>query len=242
MQGLKRELSQGRMRVTDAIYDAGYSSSSRAYEDAQAKLGMSPRAFRQRGQGERIRYAIGECVLGRMLVAATERGLCAVFLGAEEKSWSRSCRASFHKRRCCATMLGWPDICRRCWHRLRSIPRAWTCRSTFVRLHFRRACGRRCARFREVRREATRNWRSLGQWEGRAGGGTSVRDQSGVRGDSLPSRDRQRRWVNGIPMGHRAEETAARDGESRQNVTVFWTFHVGFLGRSGAFYARFLAG
>ncbi len=95
MQGLKRELSQGRMRVTDAIYDAGYSSSSRAYEDAQAKLGMSPRAFRQRGQGERIRYAIGECVLGRMLVAATERGLCAVFLGEKDTKLESELQSQF---------------------------------------------------------------------------------------------------------------------------------------------------
>ncbi len=95
IQGLKRELANPQARVTDAIYDAGYSSSSRAYEDAPVKLGMSPRTFRQRGRGERIRFAIGECVLGRILVAATERGLCWLSLAESAADGERGLREEF---------------------------------------------------------------------------------------------------------------------------------------------------
>ena len=71
-------------RVTDAIYDAGYSSSSRFYETATARLGMAPRARRDGGDGETIRYAFGETTLGRVLVAETGRGVCAIQLGTRD--------------------------------------------------------------------------------------------------------------------------------------------------------------
>ena len=64
--------------VTDAIHGAGYSSASRFYETAQARLGMTPSARRRGGQGEAIRYAISDCSLGRVLVAATDKGVCAI--------------------------------------------------------------------------------------------------------------------------------------------------------------------
>lgn len=64
--------------VTEALYDAGFSSSGRFYEDAGANLGMSPSSFRQGGSGERIQHTIEPCSLGVMLVAATLRGVCAI--------------------------------------------------------------------------------------------------------------------------------------------------------------------
>src|SRR5436309_3060513 len=67
--------------VTAAVYDAGYGSSSRAYEGAAARLGMTPGAYRKGGQGMRIAYTIVSSPLGRLLVAATERGISAVCLG-----------------------------------------------------------------------------------------------------------------------------------------------------------------
>jgi AraC family transcriptional regulator, regulatory protein of adaptative response / methylated-DNA-[protein]-cysteine methyltransferase len=67
--------------VTAAVYDAGYGSSSRAYEGAAARLGMTPGAYRKGGQGMRIAYTIVPSPLGRLLVAATERGISAVCLG-----------------------------------------------------------------------------------------------------------------------------------------------------------------
>ena len=67
--------------ITDAIYGAGYSSSSRFYETASARLGMPPKAHRRGGAGERIRYAVAACSLGFVLVAATDRGVCAIQFG-----------------------------------------------------------------------------------------------------------------------------------------------------------------
>lgn len=64
--------------VTAAIYDAGFNSSSRFYEDAGTTLGMSPTAFRKGAAGEEIRYAVEPCALGVILVAATTRGVCAI--------------------------------------------------------------------------------------------------------------------------------------------------------------------
>ncbi len=63
-------------RVTDAIYEAGYSGPGRFYADVKARLGMTPTAWRDGGRGETIRWATAETDLGTMLVAATERGIC----------------------------------------------------------------------------------------------------------------------------------------------------------------------
>lgn len=68
--------------VTDAIFDAGYATSSAAYRDSQA-LGMAPARLRAGGVNERIRYATAETSLGAILVAATERGICMVEFGPQ---------------------------------------------------------------------------------------------------------------------------------------------------------------
>ncbi len=72
-QGLDSDTS-----ITTAIYDAGYNSSSRYYETAGARLGMRASDVRKRAAGQSIRFAIGDCSLGCILVAATERGICAI--------------------------------------------------------------------------------------------------------------------------------------------------------------------
>ncbi|MBA3356664.1 MAG: bifunctional DNA-binding transcriptional regulator/O6-methylguanine-DNA methyltransferase Ada [Pyrinomonadaceae bacterium] len=67
--------------VTGAMYDAGFSSSSRLYARAPAELGMTPATYGRGGRGAIINYTIAPCSLGLLLVAATERGVCAVKLG-----------------------------------------------------------------------------------------------------------------------------------------------------------------
>jgi AraC family transcriptional regulator of adaptative response/methylated-DNA-[protein]-cysteine methyltransferase len=79
---LKAELKQGAT-VTGALYEAGYGSARAAYEHADRHLGMTPGAYRAGGEGQRIAYVCVESPLGCLLVAATERGLCAVRLGEE---------------------------------------------------------------------------------------------------------------------------------------------------------------
>ena len=89
----RKELATGSARVTDAIYDAGYSGPGRAYENAQ--LGMAPGKFRAGGKGVEIGYAIGDSSLGKVLVAATERGLCSVILGDTDSQLTRELKAQF---------------------------------------------------------------------------------------------------------------------------------------------------
>ena len=80
MDRLKDALKSGEA-VTPALYGAGYGSSSRLYEKAPRHLGMTPASYARGGKGARIAYTVAACALGKVLVAATERGLCAVSLG-----------------------------------------------------------------------------------------------------------------------------------------------------------------
>jgi AraC family transcriptional regulator of adaptative response/methylated-DNA-[protein]-cysteine methyltransferase len=67
--------------VTEAIYDAGFQSSSRFYEAAPGMLGMTPSQFRKGGAGVKIRYTVGQSSLGLVMIAATEKGICSVRFG-----------------------------------------------------------------------------------------------------------------------------------------------------------------
>jgi AraC family transcriptional regulator, regulatory protein of adaptative response / methylated-DNA-[protein]-cysteine methyltransferase len=80
---LKQQLKEGE-QVTTALYNAGYGSSSRLYEQTPAQLGMTPSAYRQGGKNMRIGYTIVDCPLGRLLIAATAKGICAICLGDED--------------------------------------------------------------------------------------------------------------------------------------------------------------
>ena len=80
MDRLKNELRKGEA-VTSALYGAGYGSPSRLYERAPAQLGMTPAVYRRGGAGMQIHYTVVPCPLGLLLVAATERGICAINLG-----------------------------------------------------------------------------------------------------------------------------------------------------------------
>lgn len=83
--------------VTEAIYEAGYGSSGRFYETAGARLGMTPTSYRKGGVGETIRFAVGVCSLGSILVAATERGVCAILLGDDPDLLLRDLQDRFPK-------------------------------------------------------------------------------------------------------------------------------------------------
>jgi AraC family transcriptional regulator of adaptative response/methylated-DNA-[protein]-cysteine methyltransferase len=91
---LRQELPR-RATVTDAIYEAGFSGSGRFYEGAAKTLGMKPRDYRAGGAGMTIRFAVGECSLGSILVAATERGVCAILLGDDPDELVRDLQDRF---------------------------------------------------------------------------------------------------------------------------------------------------
>lgn len=81
--------------VTRALYEAGFGSPSRVYEQGAAKLGMSPLAYQRGGAGLQIRYTILETDLGKTLIAATERGICAIALGDKEKQLEQELKDEF---------------------------------------------------------------------------------------------------------------------------------------------------
>ncbi|QRZ15849.1 bifunctional DNA-binding transcriptional regulator/O6-methylguanine-DNA methyltransferase Ada [Paracoccus methylovorus] len=77
---LRAQLAKGTS-ITGAIYEAGFNSNSRFYESADGMLGMTPSAWRKGGVGTSIRFALGQCTLGAILVAQSQRGICAIALG-----------------------------------------------------------------------------------------------------------------------------------------------------------------
>ena len=81
--------------VTEAIYAAGYQSNSRFYAECTQMLGMAPRKFREGGPGEIIRFAVGQCSLGLVLVAKSEQGVCAILLGDDADELTRELHRRF---------------------------------------------------------------------------------------------------------------------------------------------------
>jgi AraC family transcriptional regulator of adaptative response/methylated-DNA-[protein]-cysteine methyltransferase len=81
--------------VTAALYAAGFNSPSRFYAGSEAMLGMAPARFKAGGAGEAIRFAVGACSLGAILVAATDRGICAVLMGDDPEPLVRDLQDRF---------------------------------------------------------------------------------------------------------------------------------------------------
>lgn len=97
----RAERLRGELRrsatVTAAIYDAGYNSSGRFYAASDSVLGMTPKDFRAGGKGAAIRFALGQCSLGAILVAATEKGICAILFGDDPETLLRDLQDRFPK-------------------------------------------------------------------------------------------------------------------------------------------------
>lgn len=93
---LRDELTRGGS-VTEAIYEAGYNSSGRFYEQSNRLLGMTPTRFRAGGVDTLMRFAVGQCALGAVLVAASERGICAIFIGDDPDALARELQDRFPK-------------------------------------------------------------------------------------------------------------------------------------------------
>ena len=94
LQTVRKRLKEGG-DVTGAMLDAGYGSSSRFYERAVSKFGMSPTTYRKGGAGLAIRFATVDSPLGRLLVAATDRGVCSVMMGDSDQPLEQALRREF---------------------------------------------------------------------------------------------------------------------------------------------------
>jgi AraC family transcriptional regulator, regulatory protein of adaptative response / methylated-DNA-[protein]-cysteine methyltransferase len=96
LNSLKAGLREGHS-VTRSLYDAGYGSSSRLYERSTAQLGMTPSRYRKQGAGVTMHYTIAPTPIGRMLLAATERGVCAVRFGDSTENLERELGLEYPK-------------------------------------------------------------------------------------------------------------------------------------------------
>ena len=97
VEKFKQKVRKPQTSVTDALYDAGFSSSSRLYEGSAATLGMTPSAMKAGGRGETIRYTLAETPLGQTLVAATDRGICSITFADSSEELLAGLQASFPK-------------------------------------------------------------------------------------------------------------------------------------------------
>ncbi|HET9985721.1 MAG TPA: bifunctional DNA-binding transcriptional regulator/O6-methylguanine-DNA methyltransferase Ada [Longimicrobiales bacterium] len=99
VEARRAERLKARLRAGDTVsratFEAGYGSASRVYEQVDAHLGMTPGAYREGGRGMKIRFATAVTPLGRILVAATQRGLCAVTLGDDAASLEAGLRREY---------------------------------------------------------------------------------------------------------------------------------------------------
>lgn len=90
-----KEGVRGGSDVLDAMYGAGYGSSSRLYENIAGKMGMTPGTYRKGGKGMKIEYTIADCDLGKLLVARTRKGICAVNFGDNKKDLEAGLREEY---------------------------------------------------------------------------------------------------------------------------------------------------
>ncbi len=111
LQKLKSNLKAGQ-DVTRALYDAGYSSSSRLYEKASATLGMTPAVYRRGGETMEINYTLVDTRLGRMLLAATLKGICFLSFGDQDGALADGLQAEYpaaHLTHDVARLKPWAD-------------------------------------------------------------------------------------------------------------------------------------
>ncbi len=99
---LRDELSHAHTTVTHAIYGAGFNSNSRFYETSEDLLGMHARDYRAGGKNMQIRFAVGQCSLGAILVAQSQRGICAIFFGDDPNTLVQELQGRFRE----AELLG----------------------------------------------------------------------------------------------------------------------------------------
>ena len=94
LERFKKMLRDGAS-ITEAIYSCGYGSPSRIYEKTNSQLGMTPAAYRKGGSGMKLGYTIAKSSIGKVLVAATERGISAVYLGEDERLLADALRQEY---------------------------------------------------------------------------------------------------------------------------------------------------
>lgn len=101
---------ESQTSITEAIFEAGYNSTSRFYEKSHETLGMTAGEYRARGEDQEIRFAVGECSLGAILVATTDKGVCAVLLGDDPENLIEDFSKRFSNARIIGSDASFEDI------------------------------------------------------------------------------------------------------------------------------------
>ena len=208
----REEVRRPAASVTDAVYAAGFGSSSRLYEGAANALGMRPSTMKAGGAGETIRWSAAESPLGRMLVAATDRGLCAVLFADSDKEAERELKTRFAK-----ATLQRDDVRLGEAVRLRVVaddgehyrrfPAVRRARNLVSASRVGGVADDPARRDADVLADCADHWRT----EGRARGRCCVRGESTGYHGALPPR-RWSRWsADRLPLGTGTQETAAGD-------------------------------
>jgi AraC family transcriptional regulator of adaptative response/methylated-DNA-[protein]-cysteine methyltransferase len=204
LQKVKRRLRNGR-DVTAAMVDAGYGSSSRFYERAVPKLGMPPRRYQRGGAGVAIRYAIVGSPLGRLLVAATSRGVCAVSMGASNQDLERRLTEEFPSAavtRDPGGLASWTaQVLAHLEGRRPRLDLPLDVQATAFQWQVWNALA-------AIPYGETRSYTEVASAIGRPGGRPSVRVESGRPRHSLPSGRAVERRPGGLPVGCRPQASA----------------------------------
>ena len=216
-QRVRDELSRSDT-VTEAIYGAGFNSNGRFYATSSEMLGMTPTRFRAGGDGASIRFAVGECSLGSILVAATTRGVCAILLGDDPDALVRDLQDRFPKARLLGGDADFERLVAKVVGFVEAPRSGWICRSTCGAPPSSSVSGRPCGRSRSAPRPATPNRPADRGAEGGARGGAGLRVERARGRDSLPSRRAQRRCAFRLPLGRGAQARSARAGGRRMTA------------------------
>jgi AraC family transcriptional regulator, regulatory protein of adaptative response / methylated-DNA-[protein]-cysteine methyltransferase len=107
---VRERLSRADSAVTEAIYGAGYGSNSRFYETSNQALGMTPSNYKNGGKDAEIRFAVGECSLGAILVAVSDKGVCAILLGDDPELLARQLQDRFPRANLVGGDAGFEEI------------------------------------------------------------------------------------------------------------------------------------
>ncbi len=217
---LKRNLQAGDS-VTRAMYDAGYGSSSRLYERTASQLGMTPDKYRRGAIAATIRYTCAESPLGRMLIAATERGICSIQFARTDGELIEGLKREFPfagRKSDDGGLKSWASALLK---HMRGKDPDFVPAARYPGNRLPATCVDVPAED-SLRRNSLLQRSRQGDWPThcRPCCSSRVRHESSCGRDSLPSRGSRRRQHGWIPLGHRAKENPARDGASLSDRTI----------------------
>jgi AraC family transcriptional regulator of adaptative response/methylated-DNA-[protein]-cysteine methyltransferase len=154
-QRVREELSR-RATVTEAIYGAGFNSNGRFYATSSEVLGMSPSEFRAGAPDAEIKFAIGKSSLGLVLVAASDKGVCAIFFGDSPDELERDLKKQFPRAKLIGNDNAFGQLVAKVIHFVEDPRTGFDLPWTSAVPRFSIACGRRSAASLPARRLATR--------------------------------------------------------------------------------------